>query len=422
MSLQTGLLEQAGTADGTGPTDPLSPPLDASREVAAPEVPPRQEGVGLAGGEGEAGQLGALVAQLQQMGTQDAASRDQALARLGAGLPPQLGEALKVVAMLEPAELVGVAGAVEAAQRGEPPPPEAVGAAYKVFTQLPPESKASVVSMLPPETQSMATAFVNAPPLESAEVEGVARAVEAVQRGEPPPADAFGTACKIVVARPVLHCPPLANPKCITIADKVFTQLPPESKTSVVLMLPPEAQSIASAVVSLPVLETETVVGLATGVLGLRGTTDLASADPAAIAALHTQLKKLPPAVTHLLVEQLPKESQDLAAAAIELGSGLEEVEVAELVKGFQSGKGKDAAEVAKQQYWKAAKTISFSELRRVSRWAKQSPLSLQVLAFLGGVLLLFASVLSLFLSLARFDLAIMIIQLCKIRLYRLQT
>ena len=84
-------------------------------------------------------------------------------------------------------------------------------------------------------------------------------------------------------------------------------------------MLPPEAQSIASAVVSLPVLETETVVGLATGVLGLRGTTDIASADPAAIAALHTQLKKLPPAVTHLLVEQLPKESQDLAAAAIEL-------------------------------------------------------------------------------------------------------
>ena len=38
--------------------------------------------MGLAGGEGEAGQLGALVAQLQQMGTQDAASRDQALARL----------------------------------------------------------------------------------------------------------------------------------------------------------------------------------------------------------------------------------------------------------------------------------------------------------------------------------------------------
>ena len=45
-----------------------------------------------------------------------------------------------------------------------------------------------------------------------------------------------------------------------------------------------------------------------------------------------------------------------------------------------------------------------------------------QVLAFLGGVLLLFASVLSLFLSLARFDLAIMIIQLCKIRPDRLQT
>ena len=69
--------------------------------------------------------------------------------------------------LLEPAELVGVAAAVEAAQRGEPPPPEAVGAAYKVFTQLPPESKTSVVSMLPPETQSIATAFVNAPPLES---------------------------------------------------------------------------------------------------------------------------------------------------------------------------------------------------------------------------------------------------------------
>ena len=231
MSLQTGLLEQAGTADATGGTDPLPPtappldasreatpglpprdegaaaPLDASREVAAPEVPPRQESGGLARGEAGSGQLGALVAQLQHIGAEDAASRDQALARLGAGLPPQLGEALKVVAMLEPAELVGVAGAVEAAQRGEPPPPEAVGAAYKVFTQLPPESKTSVVSMLPPETQSIATAFVNAPPLESTEVEGVARAVEAVQRGQPPPAEAFGTACKIVIARSVLHCP-----------------------------------------------------------------------------------------------------------------------------------------------------------------------------------------------------------------------
>ena len=52
---------------------------------------------------------------------------------------------------------------------------------------------------------------------------------------------------------------------------------------------------------------------------------------------MHSQLKLLPPAVTHSLVQQLPPETQDMAAAALEMGAGMEEDEVAELVSGLQA-------------------------------------------------------------------------------------
>ena len=45
------------------------------------------------------------------------------------------------------------------------------------------------------------------------------------------------------------------------------------------------------------------------------------------ILALHTQLKALPPAVTASMLEALPPESQGMAAAALEMGAGMEEAE-----------------------------------------------------------------------------------------------
>ena len=139
-----------------------------------------------------------------------------------------------------------------------------------------------------------------------------------------------------------------------------------------------------------------------------------------------TQLKALPPAVTHALVQQLPPESQDMAAAALELGAGMEEAEVAELIAGFQaagasgttgaptdgSNSGQPNAKAATDQYWKVAKTLSFSEMRRVGRWVKQGPCGLQVLSFLGGLLLGVAAFLGIFLSLARLEIAVLAIQM----------
>ena len=74
-----------------------------------------------------------------------------------------------------------------------------------------------------------------------------------------------------------------------------------------------------------------------------------------------------------MLVEQLPPESQDMAAAAIEMGAGMKEAEVAELIAGFQSsaektGSPDEQAKAARDAYFNVAlKTRSFSELRRES-------------------------------------------------------
>lgn len=135
-----------------------------------------------------------------------------------------------------------------------------------------------------------------------------------------------------------------------------------------------------------------------------------------------TQVKTLPPAVTHALVQQLPPESQDMAAAALEMGVGMEEAEVAELIAGFQptaatsgpsdNGGGKPSAKVATDQYWRIAKTLSFSEMRRVGRWVKQGPCGLQVLSFLGGMILGVAAFFGIFLSLARLEIAVLAIQM----------
>ena len=82
------------------------------------------------------------------------------------------------------------------------------------------------------------------------------------------------------------------------------------------------------------------------------------------------------------------------------MGQGMEEAEVKELVTNFQQATeaptaGSDTTQrtqaAAKERYFKMAKSISFSELRRVAQWVEAGPCGLQVLAFLGGVWLLFA-------------------------------
>ena len=111
-----------------------------------------------------------------------------------------------------------------------------------------------------------------------------------------------------------------------------------------------------------------------------------------------------------------------MAAAALEMGAGMEEAEVAELVTGFQTsaaaGQGQGGssdsgqAKAAANQYWNVAKTLGFSEMRRVGRWVKQGPCGLQVLSFLGGLLLGVAAFFGIFLSLARLEIAVLAIQM----------
>ena len=181
--------------------------------------------------------------------------------------------------------------------------------------------------------------------------------------------------------------------------------------------LPAEAAPIATAFISSPSIDEAAVVKIAEATMSLKDATDIKGADPKAIAALHAQLKNLPPAVTHSLVELLPPETQDMAAAALEMGKGMEEAEVAELVRTFQAsadetGTADERAKAARDQYFKVAKTMTFSEMRRVSSWVKEGPCGLQVLSFLGGVLLIFAGLVDIFVDLARFDVAVMVIQL----------
>ena len=80
----------------------------------------------------------------------------------------------------------------------------------------------------------------------------------------------------------------------------------------------------------------ESVIKIASAMFSLKDTNDIQSADPKAIAALHTQLKVLPPAITATILEALPLDQQGMAAAALEMGAGMEEAEVVELVAGFQ--------------------------------------------------------------------------------------
>lgn len=107
-----------------------------------------------------------------------------------------------------------------------------------------------------------------------------------------------------------------------------------------------------------------------------------------------------------------------MAAAALEMGVAMEESEVAELIAGFQTtaaaggGDSNSSAKAATDQYWKVAKTLSFSEMRRVGRWVKQGPCGLQVLSFLGGMILGVAAFFGIFLSLARLEIAVLAIQM----------
>ena len=315
-------------------------------------------------------QLQLMLAQIEAVRATEPSAQAQMLDALQ---PPALGAAARVALTLEPASIAELAQAADAINRGEQPQPEAIGRAYTLFTKLPAESQELVTSHLPPQASAVAQVVCTAR-IPQASVVRMATAIFALTNPAPPPPS--------------------------TVRDSVGG----ETET----VAPPPPLSAAS----------------------------LESCDPRLLAALHTEMKQLPPAVTQALLEKcLPKgQTRDLAAAAVEMGAAMEEEDVVELIKGFQSSNAPipgattnapsappvTTAESAvankqqqqqQQQYWRVAKTISYSELRRIGRWMRQGPCTLQVLAFLGGLWLLLAAFIGIFLSLARLEIAVLVIQ-----------
>lgn len=92
-------------------------------------------------------QLSQMLAQFRQLQATAPEGREKMLAEL----PPEVRAAARVVVKLEPKAVEKLASAAVAMQNGKPLPPEAIGTAYVMFSQLPPESKAVMISHLPPQ-------------------------------------------------------------------------------------------------------------------------------------------------------------------------------------------------------------------------------------------------------------------------------
>ena len=96
-------------------------------------------------------QLSQMLAEFRQLQAIAPEEREQLLAEL----PPEARAAARVVVKLEPEKVETLASAAVAMQNGTPPPPEAIGTAYVMFSQLPPESKAVMISHLPPQVNNL---------------------------------------------------------------------------------------------------------------------------------------------------------------------------------------------------------------------------------------------------------------------------
>lgn len=120
-----------------------APDLDTSVEVPPGPAP---VGFTVPGAEPES-QLSQMVGQFQKLQALAPQEREQMLAEL----PPEVSAAARVAVKLPPEAVDKLATAAVTMQNGAPPPPEAIGTAYSLFSQLPPESKAVMISQLPPQ-------------------------------------------------------------------------------------------------------------------------------------------------------------------------------------------------------------------------------------------------------------------------------
>jgi hypothetical protein len=118
------------------------------------EVPPAPVGFTVPGAEPES-QLSQMVAQFQKLQALAPQEREPMLAEL----PPEVSGAARVAVKLPPEAVDKLATAAATMQNGEPPSPEAIGTAYSLFSQLPPESKAVIISQLPPQVSHAIAAF-----------------------------------------------------------------------------------------------------------------------------------------------------------------------------------------------------------------------------------------------------------------------
>jgi hypothetical protein len=183
------------------------------------------------------------------------------------------------------------------------------------------------------------------------------------------------------------------DPKALAKMHTCFKQLPVEGQKTLLLQLPEE---VRPAVHSTLAMTEEDVESMATCIVELKQSQEATGEeggqagkiDPEMVGKLSSHFKKLPGPAKAAITAQLPENVQGL----VQVAEGLSEAEVvvmvqlqAELGEGGEGGRElspeeRKAAEKRKRSAMKkAAKTLTYSEVRRVAKWCKQGPRSLQV-------------------------------------------
>jgi len=190
----------------------------------------------------------------------------------------------------------------------------------------------------------------------------------------------------------------------IGVMHRAYLKIPLETRREVASGLPPHVQAFIPAVESMP---TQTVVELAEGVLELKE--NPTTADPETIGKAICHLKELPKETKSALKQELVdmkavEETQiDLLEEVLEGMTGEEAVECIKMIsdesKKAQSStpqqdrdledEGGMISEETKNQLTmmaQMAKMLVKIEVRRLTAWVKESPTSVRVLNFLGGL------------------------------------
>jgi hypothetical protein len=252
----------------------------------------------------------------------------------------------------------------------------------KMLRQVPnmsAEEKKSIASQAPPEFNKLAVAATE---FSSAQLKSLINIAEAVHKESVPSIADISGACE------------------------TFKGLPDDAKVQALAPVPADLRPIAEGVADLPPADVE---NLATGALSLYTAkheggdkNPIEMIEPMQAAKMHTALKHLPPRCKQACQAKIGNTAPG-AESLMQVAEGLNEADVATLVKTFQESQQpnpnmseEDKAMAQRKMMSKIAKTLAMAEARRVGDWVKKGPRSLRVLSFLAGCALIFGASLQL--------------------------